>query len=446
MQSISKTSIELHTGSLRPSCAHSESAPTSHSPHPEAAPSKWCRAPAGGLLGNNTKSTSPYDTPNTPQTPVSRDFRAARYASQIVIRKLILRENGFLSDKPLKVADFEEYNKLPRIVKCHRTRVSPTVDIHKSEDGKASYGGLTTCGSVWTCPVCAAKIQQQRRVEIESAIQWATDNGLIPVLITKTFPHTEFQTISELIEKQAKAQKYFTSGKSWSSFRERVGFRGLIRSLEIMYGGNGWHPHYHELWFVSSDTDVIELSRYAKNRWEQSCSKAGLIPRGKLRAFRSHALDVKFNFDSADYLAKQDDDSYLKGMASEIALGNLKSSKKLIHPFQLAALAYEGYPGAKETFFEYMDALKGRAQVYWSRGLKKEVGLTDLSDIDISENDSLEIQKSEIICKLEHHAWTVINDNNARAYILSLAEVEGYDGIHKWLKNKGVGISPLGYG
>ena len=46
-----------------------------------------------------------------------------------------------------------------RTAKCLRIRAHDCdVQVWKSkEHGTASYGGLQTCGSVWACPVCAAK-------------------------------------------------------------------------------------------------------------------------------------------------------------------------------------------------------------------------------------------------------------------------------------------------
>ena len=60
-----------------------------------------------------------------------------------------------------------------RTAKCLRIRAFDSdVQVWKSrEHGTASYGGLQTCGSVWTCPVCAAKIAERRRVELLDAME-----------------------------------------------------------------------------------------------------------------------------------------------------------------------------------------------------------------------------------------------------------------------------------
>ncbi|MGI2002405.1 hypothetical protein, partial [Shewanella frigidimarina] len=43
---------------------------------------------------------------------------------------------------------------------------------------KAYYHGLMSCGSIWTCPICAAKVSERRRQELKSALQVAKDKDL----------------------------------------------------------------------------------------------------------------------------------------------------------------------------------------------------------------------------------------------------------------------------
>jgi len=58
-----------------------------------------------------------------------------------------------------------------RVVFCMRRVKGATVDVFYSPDHQsAHYGGLMVCGSVWVCPVCAIKISEKRRVELEKAI------------------------------------------------------------------------------------------------------------------------------------------------------------------------------------------------------------------------------------------------------------------------------------
>ena len=388
------------------------------------------------VLGINTKSTSPYAPSKVPQAQYLRGLRANRYSLQNVIRKLVIAKSDFDPDNP----DFEVYNKLPRVVKCKWVQVKPTVDImHDKAENKAHYCNLTSCGSVWSCPVCAERIQEVRRQEIHQSVEWAKANGLQPVMVTLTTPHYEHQTCDELLKGLSKAHKNLVSGKRWVNFKKKIGFEGMIRSLETLYGDSGWHSHFHVLWFVSADTDLDDITKYVLDRWERACDKQGLIPRGKLRAFRKHSVKVQVARNSGEYLAKQDSEEYLVkwGVDKEIAKGLAKrSSTGLLHPFELAAAWGEhGIARAGELFMEYISAFKGKAQIFWSRGLKDKSGVNDVSDQEASEKESEEAEK---VLSMENHAWGIVKTKNMRSQLLDFVETLGVRTVEDWLRENRV--------
>jgi hypothetical protein len=65
-----------------------------------------------------------------------------------------------------------------RVAFCMRRVRATKVDVLYSPDHQsAHYGGLMVCGSVWLCPLCAAKIAERRRIELEQAITRCIANG-----------------------------------------------------------------------------------------------------------------------------------------------------------------------------------------------------------------------------------------------------------------------------
>ena len=63
---------------------------------------------------------------------------------------------------------------------CMRYRISkekPVEVWHSPGNESAHYGNLMTCGSVWHCPVCAAKITERRRIEIQQAVDSHLSSG-----------------------------------------------------------------------------------------------------------------------------------------------------------------------------------------------------------------------------------------------------------------------------
>jgi len=394
-----------------------------------AAPEAAAKPP----LGNNTKSSSPLGMLNTCPDQQRRGIRADRYRLQNVIRKLHIAKSEFDPLNP----DFEVYNKLPRVVKCHRCRILPTVDIMRDpEKMRAYFRNITACGSVWDCPICSAKILEIRRQEIAQGVGWAYSEGFKVVLVSLTTPHYAYQTCSDLLHSFAQALKYLRSGKSWQLFKLKVSMQGFIRGLETLYGSNGWHNHTHELWIVDQDTDVEELKHQVLSRWELACKKYGLLPRGKVRAFREHAVDVQDNASCSDYLAKHDDKNNLSwGVDRELTNPLSKASKELLHPFQLADLCGKGDEKAGDLFKEYSQAFKGKASVYWSPGLKKRCLDEDITDQEAAEIEPVE---PEDIASIEAHGWSVVLNERSRALLLSIAEEYGFEGVDDWLRKRGL--------
>ena len=52
---------------------------------------------------------------------------------------------------------------------CGAVPVGDQVEI-RIKDGSAYYCGLETCGNVWLCPVCSAKIHHRRAAELREAL------------------------------------------------------------------------------------------------------------------------------------------------------------------------------------------------------------------------------------------------------------------------------------
>src|ERR1700682_5645885 len=80
-----------------------------------------------------------------------------------------------------------------RVAFCMRRRQAPTVDIMYSPSRQsAHYQGLMVCGSIWVCPLCAAKISERRRIELDQAIARCIANGGAVYLATYTVAHDRF--------------------------------------------------------------------------------------------------------------------------------------------------------------------------------------------------------------------------------------------------------------
>lgn len=397
--------------------------------------------PVVGIRGENGVSgCSPreiYAKSSSPCTNIlsckARFERAERYRLQSIARYLFIEEGK--KDSSLKYAQ-----NFHLTAKCLVTRFKKNVDVCQDKRLKAYYGNLIHCGSVWSCPVCAPIIQERRRLEICQTMDWAykqkDDSGKLKyqcVMVTLTFPHYAFDTCHELLDKQAKALKYLRSGKLWDNFKKQIGFLGLIRALEVLFGDeNGWHPHTHEVWIIDSNCDIESLKRFVIDRWAKACKKVGLLPDNRTRAFDERAVHIE-KADSSSYLAKQNKD-FKWGADKELAMPDRKTEKAGKSPFDLLADYSKGNAVAGRLFVEYSLAFKGRRQLLWSPGLKELVGLEDIIDEQVVAEQA---GKADILASLLPAQWDLILEKKARAVILDIAEQEGVNGIKRWFDEDG---------
>lgn len=398
------------------------------------------RSRAGAALGKYTKSATPPDI----RAKLQGD-RSTRYELLASARALFLFEG--------KREGLKHPHDWHRTAKCKWVTVSSAVGVHASrEHGSGFYSGLMTCGNVWTCTVCAAKVQERRREEIAAAIAWAYKQGLQPVMVTLTFPHQHWHKLSDLIEQQADALHRLRAGAPWSRFKKSVGYWGLIRSLELTFGDSGWHPHTHEIWFVSRDAvadlstaearehevakrkklklstdldDVQDMRSRITERWKACCARAGLLDLDNARqvaGFEAHAVDVKGWCDASDYLAKQDDSRHW-GVDREVAKASTKAGKaKGKHPFGLLAQASVGDKQSGARFIEYASVMRGKRQLFWSAGLKAKVGIGEATDEELAEQQR---DAADLLGMLDLDDWRLIREAGKRADVLDAAESNG---------------------
>ncbi|WP_166525000.1 protein rep, partial [Pseudomonas sp. CAH-1] len=312
-----------------------------------------------------------------------------------------------------------------RTAKCKWVPVGE-IGIHASrEHSSAFYSGVMNCGSVWACPICAAKVQERRREEVAKAVAWAEAEGLQSVMVTLTFPHYAWHILGDLVKQQADALHRLRAGSPWARFKTATGYQGLIRSLELTFGEHGWHPHTHELWFVNAEVDAEAMKARILERWRNCCARAGLLDLenvDQVRAFNKHAVDVKGWCQASDYLAKQDDSRHW-GVDSEIAKASTKQGRaKGKHPFRLLAMAVDGDKVAGAKFVEYAGVMKGRRQLFWSAGLKKRVLIEEKTDEEIVED---QVDKADLLGFLTRAEWKLVRSTGNRARLLDIAESNG---------------------
>jgi len=313
-----------------------------------------------------------------------------------------------------------------RVAACLR-RIRPMVSgvsVWKGEE-KAHYTGLMVCGSIWVCPICAAKISEGRRIDLREGIaRWRKQGGQVLHLV-QTVPHYSSQPLREVLEGFMTARRLQRNRKSWKGIAGGIGLAGIVRGLETTWGRNGWHVHSHELLYVKSDRDDIQdletLEARVLPTWESACVSAGLgRPNGR-------GVVIQDGSYADRYAAKW-------GLESEVTKGHIKAGRDgNFSPWDLLRAIGKGINEFQPLFQEYAKAFKGRHQLEWSKGLREllEVGKEE-SDADLAGR--LE-EDAEFLGLIGPEVWALVLSREKRGELLEVAYREGWPGVLTFIRH-----------
>ncbi|WP_295413292.1 hypothetical protein [uncultured Thiodictyon sp.] len=303
------------------------------------------------------------------------------------------------------------------------------MEVWKTGEGCAHYKGIMVCGSIWVCAVCGAKISERRRAELETATGlWRAQGGKV-WLLTFTFSHGRFDHLGESLAKLAQARKLMKGGVGYQSIKARCGMVGTVTASEITHGqAHGWHPHIHELAFVSGgDKEAFRSQMY--QRWRVSCLRAGLGEPSE-----KYGFDVRDGEAAAGYISKGlGPDTW--GIESEMTKGHIKNGKRgSLSPFQILDCATdpEATPEHREhsrlLFLDYAQSTKGRRQLVWSPGLRDRFAVPELTDEEIASSVG---EDSVLLASISLSDWEIIVRHDLLAVVLQLAEEGGADAVYR---------------
>lgn len=326
--------------------------------------------------------------------PDARSVRAERFALKVAARRLLPKNH--------------------RTSKCMHWRVpKQQIQVLKgATTDRAFFHGLQVCAMPWTCPVCASKISERRRHEVAKAMKQAKVLGLEVRLVTLTVPHGLGDDVSAIVDKMTKAWTRLWQGKAGMQFRLELGLWGHIRALEVTYGANGFHPHFHALAFYHPEQAKDKEWKCFSERWQKVATRSGL-PQPSL----DRGCQVDDGSKAAQYVAKG-----VWGLESEITKGHVKKGKRGSRtPFDLLRDYMKGDKQAGAIWLAYAQAFEGRRQLYWSNGLKKLLSIAELSDEEITHQPDDE--KSLMLAEITDEQWTLIYRRRMESAVLDLAEV-----------------------
>ena len=295
------------------------------------------------------------------------------------------------------------------------------IEIHKgASNGKAFYHGLMACGSVWTCPVCAAKISERRRLELKQAIDVAKVKGFGVHFVTLTVPHGVGDDLHQLLANLSASLKRLSQDQHFRRIKKRLGIHieGFIRAQEVTYGQNGWHPHFHMIVFTPDRSLSCSVLQQAYSEgWRSACLKSGLP-----EPHPEYGCTVQDGARAAQYVSKW-------GIEDEMTKSQAKQGRRHgLSPWGLLRAVLDGNAPeiapepAAALFRLYAHAFKGRRQLHWSVGLRAkllpdQVELSDQELVDLPDDE-----RASLLSSITADQWRAIRRARAQASILDAAE------------------------
>lgn len=295
--------------------------------------------------------------------------------------------------------------------------------VHDRTHGTAYVRNLHQCHNAWACPVCSEKNSREREREILDLEEYCSKNGYFLAMATLTVRHKKSDKVAILIDDMLKSVRAFWSGKWATKFKKNWGFIGHVRSLEVTYSDkNGFHPHLHYLLILKdrpSDLQLEQLQDVFFERWSDVCAKQdnAVSPSG-------------FCLEAAErgtYVTKW-------GISAELTKHQYKNDSKTMNIWSLLASSVDNAEHG-EKWIEFYGAVKKRAQIMWSPGLKKLVEdfiEQQEEDTDLENDDVLELDEVDIP---ERFIKTLLNDyNQSWLNVIEDVEKRGLEPVRVWLQ------------
>lgn len=383
-------------------------------------------------LGNTANSSSALFS-----VPRERRFKlrlkAKRYADRTGVNRTSseLMPDGTYRNVVASMAARDD-----RMLACGwRARSGKDVGIvYDDESGIAGFSNVQSCGSVWACPVCAAKIAASRTRDLEQVLNWAREQGHTIALVTMTVRHDRSQPLA-----------------TWSSY---VDDNGDIQDVPSRISDTGevvtgvWDAVSAGWAAVTSGSDwaseSVDKYRERRDNWDfrrvEALAGRGRNPRGG-RGY-NEALEAG-DFSLAESFAPQrrvgDQEKY--GILGWARATEVTDGENGWHVHIHAVMVLEGSPDQAT-----LNAFTAGRSMWerWERGIKSEgfTAVRDSGGLDIRVARAAEKRLAEYLNKdgLSDHDKEHITNSFHKAS-LDTAKEATLGNVSK--KAKGGGLTPF---
>ena len=270
-----------------------------------------------------------------------------------------------------------------RIQRCGQQLVGGLVGLEAmgiagTEQRRARYHGFETCKSVWSCPMCSARIRSARAAELTEAVTLYGHERVY--MLTLTVRHEYGDNFASMADNIAEAFRLVRQGNAWKTMCKRYGLEHQVRAVEHTYGRNGWHPHLHTLWF-------LERALTLQQQQEMEARIFELWSGCVARTFGRHHLPSQAHGVRVTLCR---DGNYLSKMGLEMTdPGGKVGRHQGRSPWEIAEDAADGDPKSVELWLEYVRGTKGHTALTGLTKVAKALGMKNgASDEQLCASDS----------------------------------------------------------
>ena len=357
------------------------------------------------------------------------EFKRLFDADESLINRFILQaEARRILKTETKLNDAGRPVPVYRVCDCLRNSVSGADGVgvtSTSQSDRARFTGLQTCGSVWHCPVCSARVSEFRRKQIREMVDIWQKSGKGVIFITNSIRHDFDDDLRLMLSNVLDVVwNRYINHRTYKNIRKELGYIGRVRAVEVTYGVNGWHPHIHEIWMIDKPLSESALKRIRSllfRVWNTTLCNAGMSPVSLARG-----ITVQNGSNASDYISKFGQEPKWD-IGRELTQGHSKqSSRKGRTPFDLLRDSVRGDSNASRLFKEYAIAFSGKRQLYFSTGLKDFFQLDEKSDDEIAASAEFDTVH---LAHIDSESWRLILMYGSRAVVLLLARSGGSGAI-----------------
>lgn len=388
------------------------------------------------------------------------------------------RSRRFLGRQALR-----SVTNIPACRSCGRTSVllGGDVGLRRTEAGVVGFAGLKTCGRIWVCPTCNAKVMAKRAIEIGAGLGWVVEENMHVLWGSLTVRHNAGSDLQTLLDIQTDAWRHIVNSKYWRSINatkqidhahadtcdddcarkrdviltDAPGRVGYIRAAEITIGGNGWHPHFHPIIIIQGSKDFARvIAKEILALWVSGVALAGGDAMGN-EAQQLKLIDTPVAFEQlGEYVTKA---TYSGLDPQAVALETVWSQGKVskgrvaktdAHWSLLESVALNESSGevTSETirWWELEEATTGHRMITWSRGLRQFAGIGE--ETTDAEEAATEVgDKTDTVCFITRDGWRSLRDRaDLLGLILDVLEHAGWDSCRSILDAHRIDWVPVG--